>query len=317
MSLAESLLRRVGVTSPVTSVGELIEGVHSTVFRVACADGRRFAVKVFKDESASCMAKEQRILKLAEPLAVNTPRVVGEDNTRELLPWVYLVLTDLGEVLSVELEAGMSRTRLLGFNRELGAGLRQLHALKFDRFGVISGNSLGDHADNTKFMLALFDAILNRFIELGGSEMLEWRVRDYVLAKSDLFASCEQAVLCHLDCHQTNIAVTSGPDGPVFAGLLDVGNAVAGDPLLDLAKTHYVARQGDRHTLSAMLVGYDDVRPDWPAVFDLYTLLHAIDGWNWFAGFGDRASLATLERDMRRIMGGPWHRAPRGFSALP
>lgn len=315
--LVEALLRRAGVTSPVTLVGDPIEGVHSVVVCVACADGQRFAVKVFKDEFALNMAKERRVLKLVEPLSVNTPLVVAADDSRELLPWVYLLLTDLGEVLSAELEAGMSRAQLLKFNRDLGVGLRQLHELKLDCFGVINGRSLGEHGDNTQFMLTLFDVMLNRFSELGGSEKLEWRVRDFVLAKSDLFASCEQAVLCHFDCHKTNIAVTTGPDGPTFAGLLDFGDAVAGDPLLDLAKAHYVARQTDRHTLAAMLVGYDDVRPDWLAIFNLYTLVHAIDGWNWFAGFQDRASLPTLERDIRLLTGASWRGAPRGFSALP
>lgn len=297
-------------------VGGPIEGVHSTVFRVACADGQGFAVKVFAEECRSFLEKERSVLALAESPALRVPRVVGSDESRELLPWAYLLLTDLGEVLERDQEDAMSRAQLLRFNRELGMGLRALHERRLERFGAITGQSQSDHADNTSFMLASFDVALNRFSELGGSERLEWRARDHVLARSHLFADCRQAVLCHLDCHQTNIAVTIGEDGPVFAGLLDFGSAVAGDPLLDLAKTHYVARRASPDTLAALLGGYRDLPPDWQPVFSLYTLFHAFAGWNWFAECGYRDCLPPLERDIRRITGGPWRGGPRGFRDL-
>lgn len=269
-------------------------------------------VKLQRPGRESRLFDDLRALEIAERAEVPTPRLIGVDESREILPWTCAVLEDLGQTLTTEREDMLSRTELAAFSRELGGGLRALHEVELPRFGRISVASDGEFEDNRAYMLTRFDVALTKFADRGGHAGLVERAREHVDANADLLDECTQAVFCHMDCHEANIAVRETGDDVHFAGLIDFGSAAAGDPVCDMAKTHYMARRGSRATLDALIAGHGGMPDDWRPRFDLYTLLHAVELWSWFAGNDWQLWGKTYERDVRRILGGPWRRPARG-----
>lgn len=206
----------------------------------------------------------------------------------------------------------MTRAELVRFASQLGAGLRALHEIPLERFGQVTATSDGEFASNRDYVLSRFDVALDKFTGRGGDADLAARVRRYVAERDGLLDECERPVFCHMDCHETNVAVHRAEDGVHFAGLIDFGSAAAGDPVCDIAKTHYMARRGSRATLAALIAGHGGLPDDWRPRFELYTLLHAIELWSWFAGNDWTLWAGTYERDIKRLLGGRWRRPARG-----
>lgn len=70
-------------------------------------------------------------------------------------------------------------------------------------------------------------------------------------------------------------------------GFIDVENAIAADPLIDLAKTDCYSIRGHRAKLDGLLDGYGPPRGrDWAARLAIYRLYHALELWGWFASVG-------------------------------
>lgn len=109
-------------------------------------------------------------------------------------------------------------------------------------------------------------------------------------------------MLCHNDFHEGNVLVTEGSDGWTVTGFIDVENAIATDPLLDLAKTDYYSVHGNKAKLSGLIQGYDLLPGDWPDRLSLYQLYHALELWDWFAAIGDTAPLPSIMQDIRRLL---------------
>jgi aminoglycoside phosphotransferase (APT) family kinase protein len=76
---------------------------------------------------------------------------------------------------------------------------------------------------------------------------------------------------------------------------------VAGDPLLDLAKTYCYSRRRSEPMLAALAAGYGDLRDGWRDAVDLYVLYHLLELWDWFAATGHTAPLASIAEEMRML----------------
>jgi hygromycin-B 7''-O-kinase len=87
-----------------------------------------------------------------------------------------------------------------------------------------------------------------------------------------------------------------------------VENAVAADPLLDLAKTDYYAIHGDDGKRAAFLAGHaegggGDMSEEHRELYALYRLYHALELWDWFASTGQPEPLSGITEDMKRMVG--------------
>jgi aminoglycoside phosphotransferase (APT) family kinase protein len=174
---------------------------------------------------------------------------------------------------------------------KIGALLREFHRVTFSAFGYLGTHGIVDaHATNAAYMRFQFDKKLREFEELGGDASLGGAIAAHVGEREHLLAGCECAVLCHNDCHAGNVLV----DGGRITGLLDVENALAGDPLLDLAKAHCYAPGSSEVTLAALVEGYGPVRDDWRDAVDLYVVYHLLELWDWFAFLGAAEPLAGI-----------------------
>lgn len=306
------MLRRFRPDARVVTVEARREGQHGTVFRLRCDRGDSLVVKLQRPGREDRLFDDLHALEIAARADVPTPTVIGVDETREVLPWTCAVLEDLGQTLPTGREDQLTRSELTRFSRELGRGLGALHDVILPRFGAITERSDGEFSGNREYMLTRFDVALAKFADQGGHAGLLERARERVDERADLFDQCEQAVFCHMDCHEANIAVREADDGVHFAGLIDFGSAAACDPVCDIAKTHYMARRGCKATLDALIAGHGGMPDNWRPRFDLYTLLHAIELWSWFAGNDWQLWGKPYERDVRRLLGGVWRRPARG-----
>jgi hygromycin-B 7''-O-kinase len=184
---------------------------------------------------------------------------------------------------------------LLQWNREVGALLRRVHGVGFAAFGYIGAGYLVDaRATNAAHMRHQFGRKLPAIEDRGLRDAIEQRLD----AAEPLLAACTTAALCHNDIHFRNVLVD---DHLRITGLIDVENAVAADPLLDLAKAHCYAQPHDESTLAALVSGYGGLRDGWRDALDVYELWHWLELWEWYTGVDHPAAPALLE-SMRQLV---------------
>ena len=136
-------------------------------------------------------------------------------------------------------------------------------------------------------MAALFREKIGEFRDFGRDADLASAIERHVAAHTGVLADCRVPVLCHDDFHPGDIIVTGSYGGWRLTGVVDVENAVAGDPLLDLAKTLLYAVGENKTKRGGLLDGYGGIdRPDWEQAVELYQLYHALEWWDWAALIG-------------------------------
>lgn len=124
-----------------------------------------------------------------------------------------------------------------GIYRQLGTILSAVHGISQDSYGYLTTRILDLQPTNTAYMTRQFAKKLSEFIEHSGDLALHCTIQAYITERAALFTHCQAPVLCHNDFHEGNVLVLENPAGWTVTGFIDVENAIAADPLLDLAKT--------------------------------------------------------------------------------
>jgi aminoglycoside phosphotransferase (APT) family kinase protein len=180
---------------------------------------------------------------------------------------------------------------------QIGKLLRELHRIPMDAFGYIGPQGIWtDHPTNYAYLTHQFQRKLGQFTERGGAVHLARRIAAYVAAREQLLHAGTRAVLCHNDLHAGNLLATIS-DGTVrLTGVLDFEGALAGDPLMDLAKSLYYLSEEKKR---ALLSGYGDMeREHWSQTLDLYHLYFVLELWCWMAEIGNTQPLDKLVSDL-------------------
>jgi hygromycin-B 7''-O-kinase len=166
------------------------------------------------------------------------------------------VLTWLpGEPLSAVSNA-LDDSMAFSVYQQMGSFLARLHRIGQDAFGYVTTEIADPKPTNTEYMTAQFATKLREFRQLGGEPALAAAIDRHVAERTALFADCEHAVLCHNDFHEGNILVRRDDQGDwQICGVIDVENAIAADPLTDLAKTDRYSIRGHRAKLDGLLAG--------------------------------------------------------------
>jgi aminoglycoside phosphotransferase (APT) family kinase protein len=102
-------------------------------------------------------------------------------------------------------------------------------------FGYLTTEIVDPRPDDRTYLSARFARHLATLAGHGGPADLHDAIRDRVAAAAGLLAACPRPVLCHNDFHEGNVLVD---EAGVVTGFVDVENAIAADPLLDLATGH-------------------------------------------------------------------------------
>jgi aminoglycoside phosphotransferase (APT) family kinase protein len=172
-----------------------------------------------------------------------------------------------------------------------------------EAFGYLVAEGVKDpHPSNEAYMLFQFSKKLKEFRHFGGDPELAERMEHHVALHAGVLKGCARPVFCHDDFHTGNIIVSNRPDGTWhLSGVVDVENAVAGDPLIDIAKTLLYSVGESRVKQQGLLAGYGPIeRPEWETTVALYRLYHALEWWDWVALIGAERP-TWLIREMERI----------------
>ena len=175
LPLARKMLARAGPPIEPLAIKRPDRGGFSgAIFFIDAASGPPLVIKVYPRESWWRMAKEFYVAGLmSRATGVLAPQFLAADDSCELLPYRYSVMTRLeGERLAL-CEELMSEAELAGVWREVGAQMRLIHQMPMEAFGYIADGKLALRADdNRAYMDRLWRAKLTQFRELGGDESL-------------------------------------------------------------------------------------------------------------------------------------------------
>jgi aminoglycoside phosphotransferase (APT) family kinase protein len=258
-----------------------------------CRDpNESLVLKVYPDKWHFKMEKEVFVYGLmAQDEEIPTPRIVLADDSKQHLDQNCLILTKLeGQpLISIHERSDAENQRIY---QRLGRVMRRIHAIELDAFGYVTTHVMAPHPTNREYMNFQFDKKLKEFNELGGDPETARAVVAHVDASRHLLDACEKPVLCHDDYHEGNFIVTREAGGLVLSGVVDVENAVAGDPLLDIAKADLYAMNGDSAKWQGFVDGYGPLGENWEGRLQLYKLYHGLELWDWYASVGQQDRLS-------------------------
>lgn len=185
--------------------------------------------------------------------------------------------------------------------RQLGELQAAMHRVTQPAFGYLTTEVLDPVPDNTTYMTRRFTVKLAEFAERGGDPEIHRLASARVAERSGLFGSCAVPVVCHNDLHEGNVLVAPAGDGWRINGFVDVENAIAADPLMDLAKTIQYERTRSPVKVAGLLAGYGPLPANGPARIALYRLYQALELWDWFAEIGNTGPLDAIAEDIRGL----------------
>ncbi|MEI8412153.1 MULTISPECIES: phosphotransferase family protein [unclassified Kribbella] len=264
-------------------------GQLNTVFEIR-RTAETLIVKVYTPESAWKQAKEVHVYGLLEAqLADAVPRVIHVGGT-------FTVLTKLDGVPLSETDPPDWRATY----EQLGQLLKAIHRIEQPAYGYLTDEILDPLPDNTQYMRRQFANKLREFEDLQGDPVLHEGIQRYVEKHAALLESNKTPTLCHNDFHEGNVLVD--PATWRVTGFIDVENAIAADPLMDLAKTQSYSIRGNDEKLQGLADGYGELPADWRERTTLYRLYHSLELWDWFASIGTTIHLDGIARDMAETL---------------
>ncbi|MFJ4670057.1 phosphotransferase family protein [Kitasatospora purpeofusca] len=270
-----------------------------------CADPAHCAIfKVYAPEWAWKQAKEIHVYRLLADLgsALPVPQVLHHTPAGAPGGRAVTILSLLeGRPLS-EASKDLDAAQIPSFYRQMGAALATIHQIGQDAYGYVTDRILDPRPDNGTYMRHQFAKKLAEFKTLGGDDRIHDAVARRIERDGALFDNCRAAVLCHNDLHEGNVLVAPG-DAARVTGIIDVENAIAADPLLDLAKTDYYSLGRGEPERHALFEGYGPLPTDAAERLDLYRLYHALELWDWFRAIGTLGPLDSIAVDIARLAG--------------
>jgi len=290
--------------SSVVEALELRQGGNiSTVYEMRCARPEQPVIlKIYPDAFHWKMEKELYVYRLfARIEGLPTPSILCADKSKEILSQNYVLMAALkGRVLS-QVASSLAPLELRDIYFQMGALLAKIPGITLEAFGYITTGVAVPHPTNEAYMRAQFQKKLVEFAAHGGDAALRRTVEEFVEKHGDLLTDVRTPVLCHDDYHEGNVLVAEEAGKWHVTGIIDVENAVAADPLLDVAKTDYYAIKANEAKREGFLAGYGRLPVNWRERVHLYTLYHALELWDWFAAVGNNAAVVRLTDDIRRF----------------
>jgi aminoglycoside phosphotransferase (APT) family kinase protein len=289
IEMAGGVVRSLDPSLELTGVNRM-HGGSKEVYRLDLAGGGEpLVLKIYPDEPVWAPAKEALVAGwMAAERETPVPRSLKVDTSRAILPLRFALMTWLpGE----SLRHWMPDPDIGDAYRQMGALIRRIHTIRMPAYGYVRAEGVEDPRDtNADYMIGAFERVFRRFRELGGDVELGRRLETLAAARYDLLAESAGPVLCHDDFHQGNVLALREGGGLKLSGLIDFGNARAGDSLFDLAKALFCSAHEDPRSSAPLLEGYGKIdHPDPEQALWLYTLFHRASMWAWLTGLGDAA----------------------------
>jgi len=258
-----------------------LHGGVNNVYRIDLAGAEApIVLKIYGDEPAWNMAKEALVAGwIGQQAGIPIPRWLRVDESRTRIPFRFALTTWL---------PGVTVRSLIGTPgvdsacRQMGALLRRLHTIPMTAYGYIVANGIQrPQPTNDDYMRAAFGRAFRQFREQGADESLTRRLEQSVQSRFHLLQHSAGPVFCHDDLQQGNVLAACDRDGSLqLTGLIDFGNARAGDALFDLEKTLFCCGHEDPQSRKHLLSGYGAIdHPDPEGALWLYGVFHRVSMW--------------------------------------
>ncbi|MFI9557432.1 amino acid adenylation domain-containing protein [Nonomuraea endophytica] len=304
-AFAKALTMPLSAAKAAELLGEPVErvllrtgGEISAVYEVR-TPGRELIFKLYPGLFTDRMRKEQRVYELLGRTGAAAPSVVLADDSKRDLAQAYLVMTKIpGRPLS-QVSAALDAGTVERLYREMGRVLRAVHSVELSAYGPLDGVQ---EPTNDAYLGGQFDLKVAQFAEFGGDQDVHAALVARVRADRHLLDRCTTPVLLHHDFHERNVMVEEHDGRWELTGVIDVENALAGDPLMDLARTDYFAVKDDPARRRALLDGYGTLPADGAERLAFYRLYHALDQWHWLATIGEVSALEPITREIRACL---------------
>ena len=300
---AQAIVDRIAPGRRLARTDELLAGEISAVFEIELADGPpAFVLKVYPEAMHWKMQKEVSIARLLTGQPIPVPRILLADESRALLDLNFVVMNRFDGRNVGQWEPSLERDEMREIYRQIGAALRVIHGVALESFGyLVADGVMQPFASNRAYMLSQFERKLGGFATLGGRPALAAQLDAYLKRSADLLDGCRRPVLCHYDYHSGNLLADRRDGTLQLTGIIDLENAIAGDPLMDLAKTIAYSVRDDETKRAGLLDGYGPIdRPDWQETLRLYQFYGAIELWAWWTQIGDAARAEHIVADLER-----------------
>lgn len=286
-------------------------GTLSDVYRITCARGPDVILKIYPEAHQWMLDKEVHVYGLLRRVReVPFPAVLWAEAAGARLSRGYLVLEYLPGVALSTLAGELAPGEVQRVYRRIGAVLRAIHEIRLDAFGYITTRIVDPHPSNAAYMSHEFERHLAGFRKGGGPPAIASALEALVDASDAALGVCAEPVLCHDDLHDANVLVARVGTDLAVTGVLDVENAVAADPLLDLARTLYFSMRDDGARQAALFEGYGDPGPLAAERLRLYCAHQALELWCWFASQGrSTETLNSIAADLARFADGARRKA--------
>jgi aminoglycoside phosphotransferase (APT) family kinase protein len=299
LAAAQSIVDRVLAGRRVTDVSNIHGGEIAAVYMITFEGPQPpLVLKVYPDALNWKMQKEANVISLVQTrLSVPVPRILLADDSKQIIALNFILMTKLDGKILAELESTLTSDELLSSYSQIGKLLRELHRLPMNAFGYIGPNGIvTEHATNQAYLSLQCERKLQEFSERGGAVGLAKRVAQHVARWAHLLQECTRPVFCHNDLHAGNLLADFAEGTLRLTGILDFEGALAGDPLMDVAKALYYLTDD---TKAALLRGYGDMgRRHWSETLDLYHLYFVLELWCWMAQIGNKEPLEKLASEL-------------------
>jgi aminoglycoside phosphotransferase (APT) family kinase protein len=302
VATAQAIVDQVVSEQAVATISKLHGGEIAAVYEIAFVDQAHppLVLKVYPDALHWKMQKEVTVVGLVQGrLSVSVPRILLADDSKRLLGLNLTLMTKLDGSILGQLETTLDSAQRLSAYAQIGQLLRGFHCISMEAFGYIGPNGIWTaHPTNHDYLTHQLQRKLREFTERGGDAGLAKRVATHFADRAELLSACTHAVLCHNDLHAGNLLATVSNSSLLLTGVLDFEGALAGDPLMDVAKALYYL---DAESRRALLDGYGAMdRQHWLPTLDLYHLYFVLELWCWMAQIGNRQPLDQLALDLER-----------------
>jgi aminoglycoside phosphotransferase (APT) family kinase protein len=255
-------------------IREASSGHECRVFFVE-DDGCETVIKIPNDGKAGQPLREFSASKAWQSVNVPVPNPILLDTSGSTAPFSYIIETKVdGAELKVE---GLSSAEVRGILRKVGMLLRNMHSIKTKGFGFLSGDLIGSDASwgfvERRFAEELRFLFSQRVLP---KNMNKNKVQRFLEARTP--PQCLEPRLLHNDLHASNVMVL----GSELSGIIDLGDAMSGDPEYDLARAYEGFHKDYGWVVAdALLEGYGRFDKE---RFDYYLLFHACWTLRWFMG---------------------------------
>jgi hygromycin-B 7''-O-kinase len=291
VATAHAIVDRAVSEQAVATVSKLHGGEIAAVYEIAFVDQAQppLVLKVYPDELHWKMQKGVTVVGLIQDrLNMSVPRILFADDSKRLLGLNFTLMTKLDGSILGQLETTLASAQRVSAYAQIGRLLREFHRIPMEAFGYISPRGIWTaHATNQTYLTDQFQRKLKEFTVRGGDAGVVEQVARHVAGRAEMFGACTPAT-CLPPLQMGALLLT---------GVLDFEGALAGDPLMDVAKSLYYL---DAESKRALLQGYGAMdREHWRQTLDHYHLYFVLELWCWMAQIGNRQPL-ELALDLER-----------------